>query len=355
MKIAIYAIAKNEEWHVARFLESAKDADYIVVFDTGSTDRTVALLRDHNPEKVIVHEGAVRPWRFDVARNTALALVPADADACLCLDLDETMEPGWRQAIERAWTPEHIRLSYPFVFAHNPDGSPAGSFSRDLCHSRWGFQWDAPVHEALVNRGAVGRWTRANDLVCHHYPDVEKSRGQYIDILTAAVAERPHDPRMKFYCAREHWYRGETEQAVALFTLYLNQSTYAAERGEAMRILATLQPELAETWLQKAIAEDAGRRDQWVDLGFLHYRNGRWAAGLGAIQRALEITDRFAGFMTFGSAWGARPHHIAACCACELGLRELAEAHVLLALEHDPESENLLRLRDQLQEAPLCA
>ena len=41
MKIAVYAISKNEEQFVKTFCESSKLADYIMIADTGSTDGTV--------------------------------------------------------------------------------------------------------------------------------------------------------------------------------------------------------------------------------------------------------------------------------------------------------------------------
>jgi hypothetical protein len=40
MKICVYAISKNEEMFVERFCNSAKDADLILIADTGSTDLT---------------------------------------------------------------------------------------------------------------------------------------------------------------------------------------------------------------------------------------------------------------------------------------------------------------------------
>jgi len=43
LKIAVYAISKNEEQFVQRFCDSAKDADLILIADTGSTDNTVEL------------------------------------------------------------------------------------------------------------------------------------------------------------------------------------------------------------------------------------------------------------------------------------------------------------------------
>ena len=49
--------------------DSAADADYRIVADTGSTDDTVERL---SRVGVTVHKIAVKPWRFDVARNTAM-------------------------------------------------------------------------------------------------------------------------------------------------------------------------------------------------------------------------------------------------------------------------------------------
>jgi len=111
MKIAVYAISKNEEQFVERFCKSAIDADLILIADTGSTDNTVAEAKKYGAE---VYSISVRPWRFDKARDTALNLIPGDYDVCISLDLDEVLEPGWREEIERVWKPETTRLRYKF-------------------------------------------------------------------------------------------------------------------------------------------------------------------------------------------------------------------------------------------------
>ena len=88
-KVCVYAICKNEEKFVKRWVSSMKEADEIYVLDTGSTDNTVKLLKE---EGVNVSVEVIRPWRFDVARNKSLELVPTDADICICTDLDEIFE-----------------------------------------------------------------------------------------------------------------------------------------------------------------------------------------------------------------------------------------------------------------------
>ena len=92
MRICVYAISKNEEKFVERFCEAATDADLILVADTGSTDMTVPMLGDIRERKgipIVVHQITIKPWRFDLARNAAMALIPANFDVCVSLDLDE--------------------------------------------------------------------------------------------------------------------------------------------------------------------------------------------------------------------------------------------------------------------------
>jgi len=97
----VYTIALNEAAHAERWANSAVDADYRIVADTGSTDDTVERLTKAG---VTVHRIAIRPWRFDDARNAAMALIPDDVDVCASMDMDRFLEPGWREKLEAAWT-----------------------------------------------------------------------------------------------------------------------------------------------------------------------------------------------------------------------------------------------------------
>ena len=44
LKVAIYAICKNEKQFVDKWFESMLEADYVCVLDTGSTDGTYERL-----------------------------------------------------------------------------------------------------------------------------------------------------------------------------------------------------------------------------------------------------------------------------------------------------------------------
>src|SRR5690606_6741351 len=122
MKIAVYAIAKNEAHFIKRFANSVKQADYIVFADTGSDDNTLEVVKEVQKElpNFVFHQIWVRPWRFDLARNAALALVPPDVDVCISLDVDEVLVEGWREEIERVWKPGHTtQLRYNFDWGHD--------------------------------------------------------------------------------------------------------------------------------------------------------------------------------------------------------------------------------------------
>jgi glycosyltransferase involved in cell wall biosynthesis len=97
-KIAVVSIMKNESLHIARWAESCKDADYRILLDTGSTDDSVAIAEACG---VTVYHQTFNPWRFDVARNHLLDLIPEDTDWIFNLDVDEVFGDGWRAALEK--------------------------------------------------------------------------------------------------------------------------------------------------------------------------------------------------------------------------------------------------------------
>ena len=61
-KICVYAISKNEEKFVDRWMDSVSEADEVFVLDTGSTDETVEKLKKRGASVKIKE---IKPWRFD--------------------------------------------------------------------------------------------------------------------------------------------------------------------------------------------------------------------------------------------------------------------------------------------------
>ena len=204
MKIAVYAIAKNEAKHVEGWLENVKDADYSVLVDTGSTDMTFPLADDFTDwfgeRQVHIHRITVNPFRFDVARNAALALVPADADVCISLDLDERLSDGWRAKLERGWNAEPGTTKMGVLY-HTP--GLASFWHNSRVHARNGYYWKDPCHEHIQPWMIKEKEVFSKSVFITHSPDKSKSRGSYLPLLAAGLHEEPFNIRRMFYYARE--------------------------------------------------------------------------------------------------------------------------------------------------------
>lgn len=222
MKFAISTICKNEVQFVERFVESCRDVDSLVIVDTGSTDGTREALHaavDKREGADCVADARIVPWRFDDARNVALALVPPDVEWVIAMDLDEVLSPDWRVRLETAISthPEANQWRIPYVWNHKPSGEADFSYLWEKVFARTGWRWVRPIHETL---------TRADDEpavigilggppMIEHWADESKPRSWYLDLMRRGLKENPLDERMRFYYERERLFRltGEAGRA----------------------------------------------------------------------------------------------------------------------------------------------
>ena len=87
MHVTTVILTLNEEKHISRAIASVKDiSDRIVVIDSGSTDRTVAIAEQDGAE-VLSHPFITQAQQF----NWALDQLPPDTDWVLRLDADEVL------------------------------------------------------------------------------------------------------------------------------------------------------------------------------------------------------------------------------------------------------------------------
>jgi glycosyltransferase involved in cell wall biosynthesis len=309
MKIAVHTIVKNESERLHGWAASAQDADLLVVADTGSTDDTVKTCEAFGIE---VHRIHVDPWRFDIARNAALALLPADIDLVVTLDADEILVGDWRGALERAVEahPRARRFGYEYVWSwvEGREGQvPDVAFNADRCFSRTGWKWHGAVHEVLTPASAEPELAGAAvwaGFRIEHYADDAKSRRSYLGLLELAVREEPHNPRQRFYLGREYFFAGRWDVARTTFTAFLAmpEARWPAERAEAYRLIATMDDD-PERWLLKALAEDPVRRDAAVDLVDLYVQQERWVEASGFAARALQVRTRPGDYMSRAHTW----------------------------------------------------
>lgn len=343
MKIAVYSISKNEEKFVERWIKSAEEADYIVLADTGSTDKTVELAKKYEP-KVQVYNIYISPWRFDLARNASLALLPADADICICLDVDEVLVPGWRAEIEKLWNIEKTtRLRYGFDWGHGI------VFQYEKIHARKGYRWHHPCHEYPVPDGRIKEvYAQTDKVLVKHLADPTKSRSQYMGLLELSVKEDPKCPRNAFYYARELTFNRRWAEARDALIRYLDmpEANWLNERCYAMRLLGQSfdnlgKPAEALKWYRRACAEAPYTREPWVDLATACHHRKLWHECYSAAQNALAITDKAKVYTCDPTAWGSKPYDMAALAAYNLGLYDKALLYGREAVALEPNDKRL--------------
>lgn len=346
LKICVYAISKNESKFVHRFVSSMKEADDIYVFDTGSTDDTVELLKQ---EGVHVVSKEIKPWRFDVARNESLKMVPEDADICVCVDLDEVFESGWREKLEQIWNEHDInRLKYLYHWSFDEYGNPAVTFHISKIHSRNGFTWKHPVHEVLVHESGNEQDFITNDIIVNHYPDQKKSRSSYLPLLEMSVEEDPNDDRNMHYLGREYMYYRQWDNCIRTLHrhLALPTATWKDERCASMRFIARSYAyqkyyEEAKMWYEKAIEEAPYLREGYLELAYLEYEQKNYFEAYKHVKQALLIEEKSCSYINEVFAWDYHIYDLLSILAFHLHYYEEAYLYGKKANEMNPNDERI--------------
>lgn len=356
MRVCVYAICKDESQFVDRWMDSMLEADLVIVLDTGSNDDTVEKLRKRGAQ---VTTEIITPWRFDVARNKSLSLVPDDIDICVCTDLDEVFAPGWRRALEAAWRPSVAQASYRYIWSFNSDGSEGVVFWIEKAHKRHGFQWTHPVHEVLTWKGPgeKGMTVLADGVLLKHYPDASKSRGQYLPLLELSVQEDPDDDRNMHYLGREYLYKGQWQRCIETLThhLAMERAVWIDERCASMRYIAQAYLALgdnkqAKIWYLRAVAEAPHLREPWLDFAKFAYINQDWYLLIWLTEQALAIKDRPKTYITAADSWSSLPYDLSSIGYYYIGKYDAALECVDKAIQLDPKNRRLLNNKELIVE-----
>lgn len=202
-KIIVYTIMKNELDNIEPWLENIKDADDIYVLDTGSTDGSYELmtsLKEKYPQ-LEVSQKTYEKFRFDVARNDNLAMVPNEPNiVCWTIDLDERFEDNWYEVTKNVYyqNPFFYKLEYYYVPDHYEDGTPTQKLIYNKCHRRLGAAWTLPIHEQMAY-GIYDKYYNGNNvcfednILVHHYQNKTADRNQYVNLLETRINENLYD------------------------------------------------------------------------------------------------------------------------------------------------------------------
>ena len=348
-KVVVYAIAKNEAMFAETWAKNMSEADEIyVLLDPTSTDNTREIL-EANGVKVVAKQ--IKPWRFDVARNESLKLVPKDTDICVCTDLDEFFSPYWRREIERVWKPNTNQGVYKYYHNANSPHMAPNIIDYSKIHDRKSFRWQWPVHEYIMpkNKSKVINEVRIPDIMLYHTPDLSKSRSSYLGLLELAVKENKNDTRNLGLLGEEYLNKKEYAKAqTTLDRLLKVKNVTTFDKCVAYKYLIRLACEQkdfarAKEYCYKAIETCDYCKIFYGELGkILILEDKTYQMGISMLKKCLKIVDDF--LPARETEWNDKAvvHNLISIGYYNLGKKDEALKHINEAIKLRPNNTEYL-------------
>lgn len=358
VKICVYAICKNEEKFVEKWLESMSEADYICVLDTGSTDGTYDLLKKDS-RVTVVKKQKIDPWRFDVARNESMKLVPEDADVLVCTDLDELFNKGWADAVREAWADnqdQHInRITYSYAWSHDQSGVPTDMFTYDKMHTR-DFHWVYPVHEVLMpinDNFEEYVFDLSNKVLLEHFRDADKPRAYYMDLLKLSCEENPNDCHVRMLLAREYLLNKDYDNALKEYLTTVSMPEID-EENRHLELIDTLG-RIASIYLVKKnynnamwyalemLQNDKTYREPYLIMAEIYSALELYDLAIATAEVGLKVATRHYTWVERANTWTFWADDILSVAYSKIGETDKAVEHAKVCVQHMPNEPRLLK------------
>jgi len=306
MNFSVCLIARNEEKTIPRLAASLREFEEkggeILLLDTGSTDKTVAVAKELG---LVVHEvgdmfrqniGAMANqinkafnedvgeivkredsvFNYSAARNYVASL--ASNDMIAMPDCDEVYTKLDLEAVQRAISEGAEQLEYNFVFCHDEFGNEAIKFAHCKFYNRKKLQWVGIIHEVLQGN-AKRVFLEENIIKLEHFQNKETNRSSYLTGLALDCFLNPENDRNSHYFGRELLYTGRYKSAMKELKRHLTIGKWAPERSQSMIFIGDCYLNVGDDhaaleWWNKAFSEDSSRREPFARLAWYFYEKG---------------------------------------------------------------------------------
>ncbi|MBK8101541.1 MAG: glycosyltransferase [Planctomycetes bacterium] len=269
-KVSLCMIARNEERFLADCLQQARAAvDEIVLVDTGSTDRTIAIAESFGAKVV------QRPWDDDFSAPRNEALRHATGDWILVLDADEFLVGDACARIRELVTDASVS-GYHLHFTNlYTGGKTLGVMMVRLFRNLPGIEYQNVIHEQVTP--SLTRIGGELGLILSQC-DVEVEHHGYTDELMASRAKNERNERLFQKQLARH-----PDDIYSLYK-YGDFLRRVPGRGDDAR-------DLLERCLQQLLAGPPSMPRQLPFAGEVAALCALEFARAGRTQRALEIVD----------------------------------------------------------------
>ena len=319
--ISLCMIAKNEEAWIGQCIRSVLPiVSEVILVDTGSTDRTVAIAEELGAK--VFH----RPWDDDFSAPRNLSIEKASGEWILVLDADEAIDERDHETIRnhtlnRSCCYEFMQRHYSNdarISAFRPatgeypawERTFGGFFESNLCRlfpHHEGIQYIGRVHELVEH--SIRKIARHNiersPVPIHHYGHSDavkktKKKGElYTPLGTAKLGDDPTYWQAWFELGVEHNNNGRLKESVEAFTKALELNPrYVQSWLNIGYVLCELgQYEDARKTLTTAIGLDKQCFEAYCNLGVVHLRTGQHSNAEKCFRVAVRLSP------TYVNAW----------------------------------------------------
>lgn len=275
LTVSLCMIVKDEEAMLGRCLGAVRDwVDEIVVVDTGSTDRTVEIAREHGA-RVLHHE-----WENDFAAARNVSFAAATGDWLLYLDADEVLVDGdgprLRELLGRTWR-EALFLVETNHTGDLEDGTATTHDAMRLFRNRPTRRFAGRLHEQIQDvPGYLPERLEVSTVRIEHFGYLGEVRARKDkvtrnrDLIERQFAEGEDTPFLRFNLGMEHVAAGDVHAALPHLEIAWDRLREDPDRG-AYGFTPMLASHLVE------VLRVAGRTQD-------------------AVRRALEVLELFPGF-----------------------------------------------------------
>lgn len=276
-RLAVCMIVRNEDAVLARCLNSIEGLyDELCIVDTGSTDGTLAIARQHTEQvKTFTQcndeQGTM--VNFAMARNAALAM--ASSDWVLQIDADEIIEKGASQIVEHLKSTDYDRVGV--TVRSLPGGNDI--VSGRLFRRNKAREYVSLIHEYLEFDGNM---TIDKQIVITNLPDKtnkESASERNMRLCRLMLEDDPENSRIWYYLGREYYALSQHSQAVDCFDKahQYQRFTYAGFNicySKAVCLFLSRQFAQAIVASTEAINLDSRYAEAYCLLGDIYYTIG---------------------------------------------------------------------------------
>lgn len=353
--ISVAMIVKDEGDHIGACLTSlAPIADEICVVDTGSSDNTPEIARQHGAKV------SSFPWRrdFSAARNESLRY--CTGDWIFVVDPDERIAQADLPKV-RALAEGPMDRCYAFVARNYTNTLSVSEFhpcAPDDPHARgfagWypsvkvrffpnhvGARFEGKVHE-LVNMSLESHGIQVEmcDVPIHHYPlarppeRIQAKRELYLQLGIEKIQAAPDDPNAYAELGNQHAELGEYAKAAAAYREAVKRDPSNADvlkdLGGVLHLLGRSNE--AKKALRLCLERDPAMAEAWRNLGVIHTEEAQWALAVECFGQCLALDP----------AWSDGYGYLSVALEGAERFEEAAEA-ARKGLEANPSSPHALR------------